>query len=99
MNRRSLHSQGDLTIGDGRVASIRTCLFRIHEQGFPRRQSVAPHLEGSTNDRCSQLPTILAKIYGFYRIGLRNPATGKVMRLDILVMEVRIPLSPFDDDR
>jgi 1-phosphatidylinositol-3-phosphate 5-kinase len=35
-----------------------------------------------------QLPTILAKIFGFYRIGLRNPATGKVMRLDVLVMEV-----------
>ncbi|KAL8278325.1 hypothetical protein RQP46_009217 [Phenoliferia psychrophenolica] len=33
------------------------------------------------------LPTLLAKIYGFYRIGLRNPATGKVMRLDVLVME------------
>lgn len=36
-----------------------------------------------------QLPTILAKIFGFYRIGLRNPTTGKVMRLDVLVMEVR----------
>ncbi|KAK4700951.1 hypothetical protein P7C70_g5290, partial [Phenoliferia sp. Uapishka_3] len=33
------------------------------------------------------LPTLLAKIYGFYRIGLRNPTTGKVMRLDVLVME------------
>ncbi|KAK4055651.1 Mitochondrial distribution and morphology protein 12 [Microbotryomycetes sp. JL201] len=33
------------------------------------------------------LPTILAKIFGFYRIGLRNPTTGKVMRLDVLVME------------
>lgn len=36
-----------------------------------------------------QLPTILAKIFGFYRIGLRNPTTGKVMRVDVLVMEVR----------
>ncbi|KAK4057967.1 Mitochondrial distribution and morphology protein 12 [Microbotryomycetes sp. JL221] len=33
------------------------------------------------------LPTILAKIFGFYRLGLRNPTTGKVMRLDVLVME------------
>lgn len=42
----------------------------------------------------SQLPTILAKVFGFYRIGLRNPTTGKVMRLDVLVMEVsRLPQS------
>ncbi|KAI5477182.1 1-phosphatidylinositol-3-phosphate 5-kinase [Pseudohyphozyma bogoriensis] len=33
------------------------------------------------------LPTILAKIYGQYRISLRNPTTGKVVRLDVLVME------------
>lgn len=39
--------------------------------------------------RLPQLPTILAKVFGFYRIGLRNPTTGKVMRLDVLVMEVR----------
>lgn len=37
----------------------------------------------------SQRPTVLAKILGFYRIGLRNSTTGKVTRLDILVMEVR----------
>lgn len=48
--------------------------------------SSLPH----TIDAVPQLPTILAKIYGFYRIGLRNPATGKLMRLDILVMEVRL---------
>ncbi|OZJ06649.1 hypothetical protein BZG36_00277 [Bifiguratus adelaidae] len=33
------------------------------------------------------LPTVLAKIYGFYRIGYKNPATGKSMKMDVLVME------------
>lgn len=33
------------------------------------------------------MPTTLAKIFGFYRIGYKNPATGKSMRLDIIVME------------
>lgn len=34
-----------------------------------------------------QVPTLLAKIFGFYRIGLRNTATGKTMRIDVLLME------------
>jgi 1-phosphatidylinositol-3-phosphate 5-kinase len=35
----------------------------------------------------SELPTVLAKIFGFYSIGYKNPATGKSMRMDVLVME------------
>ncbi|KAI7871240.1 hypothetical protein BDF14DRAFT_1764825 [Spinellus fusiger] len=35
----------------------------------------------------SELPTVLAKIFGFYSIGYKNSATGKSMRMDILVME------------
>lgn len=34
-----------------------------------------------------QLPTVLAKIFGLYRIGYKNAATGKSMRMHILVME------------
>ncbi|KAJ3115312.1 1-phosphatidylinositol-3-phosphate 5-kinase, partial [Nowakowskiella sp. JEL0407] len=33
------------------------------------------------------LPCVLAKIYGFYRIGFRNPQTGKSMKMDVFVME------------
>ncbi|KAI9025911.1 hypothetical protein CLU79DRAFT_789750 [Phycomyces nitens] len=35
----------------------------------------------------SELPTVLAKIFGFYSIGYKNSATGKSMRMDLLVME------------
>lgn len=35
----------------------------------------------------SELPTVLAKILGFYSIGYKNSATGKSMRMDVLVME------------
>ncbi|KAJ3413991.1 1-phosphatidylinositol-3-phosphate 5-kinase [Chytridiales sp. JEL 0842] len=34
-----------------------------------------------------KLPTVLAKILGFYRIAFKNPVTGKSMRMDLLVME------------
>ncbi|CAO3691478.1 unnamed protein product [Umbelopsis ramanniana] len=33
------------------------------------------------------LPTVLAKIFGFYRIGFKNAVTGKSMKMDLLVME------------
>ncbi|GBB85059.1 hypothetical protein RclHR1_11630001 [Rhizophagus clarus] len=33
------------------------------------------------------LPTVLAKIFGFYRIGFRNEHTGKSMKIDVIVME------------
>ncbi|KAJ2958021.1 hypothetical protein NQZ79_g6344 [Umbelopsis isabellina] len=33
------------------------------------------------------LPTVLAKIFGFYRIGYKNAVTGKSMKMDLLVME------------
>ncbi|KAI8985292.1 hypothetical protein BDB01DRAFT_108497 [Pilobolus umbonatus] len=35
----------------------------------------------------SELPTVLAKIFGFYSIGYKNSTTGKSMRMDVLVME------------
>ncbi|KAI9264771.1 hypothetical protein BY458DRAFT_513934 [Sporodiniella umbellata] len=35
----------------------------------------------------SELPTALAKIFGFYSIGYKNSNTGKSMRMDVLVME------------
>ncbi|OAJ42226.1 hypothetical protein BDEG_25711 [Batrachochytrium dendrobatidis JEL423] len=34
-----------------------------------------------------ELPTVLAKIFGFYRIGFKNPVTGKTIKMDLLVME------------
>lgn len=33
------------------------------------------------------MPTVLAKIFGFYSIGFKNSATGKSMHMDVLVME------------
>ncbi|KAJ3370473.1 1-phosphatidylinositol-3-phosphate 5-kinase [Allomyces arbusculus] len=35
----------------------------------------------------NQIPTILAKIFGVYRIALKNSVTGKSSKLDFLVME------------
>ncbi|KAJ3024266.1 1-phosphatidylinositol-3-phosphate 5-kinase [Thoreauomyces humboldtii] len=34
-----------------------------------------------------ELPTVLAKIFGFYRISYKNPTTGRSMRFDCFVME------------
>ncbi|KAK4687031.1 hypothetical protein P7C73_g3088, partial [Tremellales sp. Uapishka_1] len=34
-----------------------------------------------------QRPSVLAKIYGFFKIGYRNATTGRVMRMNVLVME------------
>jgi 1-phosphatidylinositol-3-phosphate 5-kinase len=34
-----------------------------------------------------ELPTVLAKVLGFYQIGSKNPVTGKSMKMDVLVME------------
>jgi 1-phosphatidylinositol-3-phosphate 5-kinase len=34
-----------------------------------------------------QRPTVLAKIYGFFKIGYRNAITGRSMRMNVLVME------------
>ncbi|KAI8914807.1 hypothetical protein DFJ77DRAFT_35109 [Powellomyces hirtus] len=34
-----------------------------------------------------ELPTVLAKIFGFYRISFKNPTTGRSMRFDCFVME------------
>ncbi|KAJ3019368.1 UNVERIFIED_CONTAM: 1-phosphatidylinositol-3-phosphate 5-kinase [Siphonaria sp. JEL0065] len=34
-----------------------------------------------------KLPTVLAKLFGFYRIAYKNPATNKSLKMDVLVME------------
>jgi 1-phosphatidylinositol-3-phosphate 5-kinase len=34
-----------------------------------------------------ELPTVLAKILGLYSVQIRNPLTGNVMKLDVIVME------------
>nr|XP_018262401.1 1-phosphatidylinositol-3-phosphate 5-kinase [Kwoniella dejecticola CBS 10117]OBR84559.1 1-phosphatidylinositol-3-phosphate 5-kinase [Kwoniella dejecticola CBS 10117] len=34
-----------------------------------------------------QRPSVLAKIYGFFKIGYRNAITGRYMRMNVLVME------------
>ncbi|KAJ3297269.1 1-phosphatidylinositol-3-phosphate 5-kinase [Rhizoclosmatium sp. JEL0117] len=34
-----------------------------------------------------KLPTVLAKLFGFYRIGYKNPTTNKSLKMDVLVME------------
>jgi 1-phosphatidylinositol-3-phosphate 5-kinase len=42
------------------------------------------------------LPTLLAKILGLFRIGYRNSAAGKSMRMDVLVMGAPLVLSLAD---
>ncbi|KAI8808698.1 hypothetical protein BJ742DRAFT_747937 [Cladochytrium replicatum] len=34
-----------------------------------------------------KLPSVLAKMLGFYKIGFKNPITGKSVKLDLIVME------------
>lgn len=34
-----------------------------------------------------QRPTVLAKIYGFFKIGFNNAITGKAMKMNVLIME------------
>ncbi|ORX34094.1 SAICAR synthase-like protein [Piromyces finnis] len=36
----------------------------------------------------NKTPTSLAKIYGIYRFGIKNPNSGKNIRMDVLVMEI-----------
>lgn len=33
------------------------------------------------------LPTVIAKIFGFYQIHMKNPYTGKTIKIDVLIME------------
>jgi 1-phosphatidylinositol-3-phosphate 5-kinase len=35
----------------------------------------------------NQRPSVLAKIYGFFKIGYRNAVTGRSMRMNVLIME------------
>ena len=34
-----------------------------------------------------ELPTVLAKIFGFYRMGFKNSITGKSIKMDVVIME------------
>ncbi|KAI9593810.1 hypothetical protein BDF19DRAFT_446990 [Syncephalis fuscata] len=34
-----------------------------------------------------ELETVMAKLFGFYRIGYKDPSTGESMRMDVIVME------------
>jgi 1-phosphatidylinositol-3-phosphate 5-kinase len=38
-------------------------------------------------DTANQRPTVLAKVYGFFKIGYRNATTGRAMRMNVLIME------------
>lgn len=42
---------------------------------------------GRANFSCLQLPTVIAKMLGFYQIFIKNPATGTEIKWDVLVME------------
>lgn len=35
----------------------------------------------------NELPTVLCKIFGVYRVGLKNPTTGTNSKIDMVVME------------
>jgi len=45
------------------------------------------YFEYLNNAIYNKIPTSLAKIYGIYRFGIKNPNSGKNMRMDVLVME------------
>ncbi|CAI2183573.1 5834_t:CDS:2, partial [Funneliformis geosporum] len=47
----------------------------------------APKYFEYMSDALVHLPTVLAKIFGFYRIGFRNEHSGKSMKIDVIVME------------
>ncbi|CAG8495811.1 13415_t:CDS:10 [Funneliformis mosseae] len=47
----------------------------------------APKYFEYMSDALVHLPTVLAKIFGFYRIGFRNDHSGKNMKIDVIVME------------
>ena len=51
--------------------------------GHVRRLPTVP-LEA---DIPKQRPSVLAKIYGFFKIGYRNAITGRSMRMNVLIME------------
>lgn len=40
------------------------------------------------------LPTVIAKIFGFYQIHMKNPYTGKTIKIDVLIMENLFYQSP-----
>jgi hypothetical protein len=48
-----------------------------------RRVRPTPNVER----KAAQRPTLLAKIFGVYKIAYKNPILGKVVRMNLLVME------------
>ncbi|EJU00051.1 hypothetical protein DACRYDRAFT_117647 [Dacryopinax primogenitus] len=45
------------------------------------------YFEYMSNVFSMKKPSVLAKVFGFYKVGYKNPNTGKIMRLNLLVME------------
>ncbi|KZO89685.1 hypothetical protein CALVIDRAFT_603485 [Calocera viscosa TUFC12733] len=45
------------------------------------------YFEYMSNAFSMKKPSVLAKVLGFYKIGYKNPNTGRAMRLNLLVME------------
>ncbi|KZT55422.1 hypothetical protein CALCODRAFT_353571 [Calocera cornea HHB12733] len=45
------------------------------------------YFEYMSNAFSMKRPSVLAKVFGFYKIGYKNPNTGRAMRLNLLVME------------
>jgi hypothetical protein len=83
--RRPIHRERDLEVGDGRLDKVCTGIFRIYQESVPGSRKL-----DSTDGTCSadnQRPSVLAKIYGFFKIGYRNAVTGRSMRMNVLIME------------
>ena len=75
LNRRDLSKLRHVLIAALAVASFLTI------------ESVSIASEPTKSLRVHQRPTVLAKIYGFFKIGYRNAITGRSMRMNVLVME------------
>lgn len=72
--------------------------FKTHDDRFVMKQMSKPEMEAFLRfapayfEYMSQaifhdLPTLLAKIVGVYRIGFKNSQTGRSLKFDVLVME------------
>ena len=46
-----------------------------------------PYFEYMVQAFFYDLPTVMAKIFGFYQVHIRNPISGRTMKMDLVVME------------
>lgn len=74
-----------VSLGNRSFYKICTFLFRIYVSGILSWSIVLLFYKLFIN--LFKLPTAMAKIIGFYQIGSRNPHTGKVTKMDVLVTE------------